>query len=222
MRIAVVESNPAQREDLARRILKLDSNSTIEVFESRDQLRDFDFEIFYLDICGVDGMSIAREIRRRKIHSVIIFVTGFREFMEDAFDVNAFHYLLKPIDSERFEKIFNRAVEEVSEFHRSILIRAGGISRKIFVSEIFYIESDDKRIRIHLENSTVETYSTMDSIESELGSRFFRCHRCFIVNLEKIVSYSSSEIELSNGDRILLSRNKSREFRKIFLHYIRC
>lgn len=222
MRVAIVESNPEQRDDLARRVLQIDPDATIEVFSSRAEFSiEEEFSIYLLDIHGVEGMSIAREIRRRKSRSVIIFITGFREFMEEAFDVQAFHYLLKPIESEKFARVFRRAMTEASEDSRFILVRAGGILRKIFLDSILFIESDDKKVRIRLEDSTLETYSTLTTLESELGARFFRCHRCYLVNLDKIVSYSSNEIELIDGARILLARSKSRDFRKSFLHYIR-
>ena len=110
MRIAVCDDDRAIREELFRLIQKQVPEADIMEYQSGEELINArgNFDIYFLDIemGEVSGMDIARRIREQEDNgrqrSIIIFVTGYREYMEAAFDVNAFHYLIKPIDTEKF------------------------------------------------------------------------------------------------------------------------
>ena len=122
MRIAVCDDDRAIREELFRLIQKQVSEADIMEYQSGEELINArgNFDIYFLDIemGEVSGMDIARHIREQEDNgrqrSIIIFVTGYREYMEAAFDVNAFHYLIKPVDAEKFSEVFSRAWKEVS------------------------------------------------------------------------------------------------------------
>ena len=112
MRIAVCDDDRAIREEISRLIQKQVSEADIAEYQSGEELINAkgNFDIYFLDIemGKMSGMDIARRIREREENSrqrsIIIFVTGYREYMEAAFDVNAFHYLIKPIDVEKFSE----------------------------------------------------------------------------------------------------------------------
>ena len=154
---------------------------------------------------------------------ILIFVTGYDDFMAEAFDVHAFHYLLKPIDAKKFSQVFNRAVEEIKNFQtqaeKFLLIKVDGMNKKIFLRDIFFIESANKKIIIRTAEGNFEIYGKMDAFEIALGKDFFRCHRFFIVNLAKISAYNSNTIFLESGDKIFISQKKYAEFVKNFLTY---
>ena len=186
------------------------------------------FQIYFLDIKGVDGLNIAKILRRReKIlqtpPGILIFITGYENFMQQAFDVHAFHYLLKPVDSKKFSQVFNRAVDEIKNLknfsEKFILIRADGMTKKILLKNIFFVESADKKVLIHTDEKIFEIYGKMDELEIALGENFFRCHRFFIVNLEKISAYNSNTIELVNGEKIFMAEKRYSDFVKNFLIY---
>ena len=173
-------------------------------------------------------MEIAKILRRRQNvlnqqKSILIFVTGYDEFMEQAFDVQAFHYLLKPIDTKKFSQVLNRAVDEVKNFQtqaeKFLLIKVGGMNKKIFLRDIFFAESNDKKIILHTVEGFFEIYGKMSALEIVLDENFYRCHRCYLVNFAKISAYNSKSITLSNGEKILLSTKKYNDFVKKFLHY---
>ena len=122
MRIAVCDDDRAIREEISRLIQKQVSEADIAEYQSGEELINAkgNFDIYFLDIemGKTSGMDIARHIREQeeggRQRSIIIFVTGYREYMEAAFDVNAFHYLIKPIDAEKFSEVFSRAWKEAS------------------------------------------------------------------------------------------------------------
>ena len=214
MRIAVCDDDRAIREELFRLIQKQVSEADIMEYQSGEELINArgNFDIYFLDIemGEVSGMDIARRIREQEDNgrqrSIIIFVTGYREYMEAAFDVNAFHYLIKPIDTEKFSEVFRRAWKEAAVFYEQekkyIIVKSSGTQQKILLKNIYYIESGNKKVIFHTTNGTLEVYGKMEELEKGLGNTFYRCHRCYLVNMEKISAYSADNIQVINGDNL--------------------
>ena len=222
IKIAICDNESIICTDLSKMIYNAKSNVIIKIFNSSEQLlsSNEDFAIYFLDIKGVNGLFIANTLRKRQQHkSIIIFITGYREYMEAAFDVNAYHYLIKPIEPAKFNDIFNRAYNEVVQ--RRILIKTGDLQYSISIDDILFIESSNKKVIMHTVNNIYEVYGTMDYFENELNDKFYRCHRCYLVNLDKIAAYNSDNIKLVNGDNIILSRKRYNEFVKAYLRYIK-
>jgi len=207
-------------------------DAEVITFEAGDDMikTQESFEISFLDVemKEASGIDVAKHMReeqekRGKDKSIIIFVTGYREYMEDAFDVNAFHYLLKPIDEKKFNTIFNRALKEVSMKTKqegfSVIIKNNGMQKKVLLSDIYYIESSNKKVVFHTKDGKVDTYGRMEDWENELGDSFYRCHRGYLVNLEKITAYSVDTIDLINGDSLILAQKKYADFIKAYMRY---
>ena len=233
MRIAVCDDDRAIREELFRLIQKQVSEADIMEYQSGEELINArgNFDIYFLDIemGEVSGMDIARRIREQEDNgrqrSIIIFVTGYREYMEAAFDVNAFHYLIKPIYTEKFSEVFRRAWKEAAVFYEQekkyIIVKSSGTQQKILLKNIYYIESGNKKVIFHTTNGTLEVYGKMEELEKGLGNTFYRCHRCYLVNMEKISAYSADNIQVINGDNLLLARKKYSDFIKIYMRYVK-
>ena len=230
MNIAVCDNDKNICEDIVKLIRKQRPEVKIFSFTSGDELLKCkeEFSIIFLDIKGISGMNIARILRFRQeiqgsMKSILIFVTGYREYMEEAFDVHAFHYLLKPIDREKFTQVLECALKEAeaieNEAENYLLIKVIDTNKKIPLKDILFIESQNKKVVIHTSDKIYETYGKMDAFEIALGDLFYRCHRCYLVNLEKISAYQSDTIHLINGEKILLARKKYSDFVKTYLRY---
>ena len=137
--------------------------------------------------------------------------------MEAAFDVNAFHYLIKPINAEKFSEVFSRAWKEVEtsleQTKKHIIVKSSGTQQKLLLKDIYYIESGNKKVIFHTINGSLEVYGKMEELEKELENIFYRCHRCYLVNMEKISAYS--------GDNLLLARKKYSDFIKTYMRYVK-
>lgn len=231
MNIAICDDEEKVRKQIASLIKKLESDVKISSFaKGLDMLSDRKFfDICFLDIemGDISGIELAKKIRKEQGNSgkrsIIIFVTAFREYMEDAFDVNAFHYLVKPIKEKKFAEVFQRAVKEVATVderrEKYVIVKDGESKRKLLLREIQYIESSDRKVVFHMDNGLTETYARMYDLENELGDLFFRTHRCYIVNLEKVTAYSANSIQVLNGDSVMLAEKKYTDFVKTYLRY---
>ena len=230
MNIAICDDNNLICAEISNLILKKIPDANIFIFNSKIDLltAKIDFEIYFLDIKAIDGIEIAKILRRRQEilnlpKSILIFVTGYSDFMSEAFDVHAFHYILKPINAEKFFNILSQAVAEIknlqSQAENFLLIKVDGVTKKIFLQDILYIESQNKKVVIHTTTQIFEVYGKINSYEVALQENFFRCHRCFLVNLAKISAYTSDTIQLCNGEKIFISAKKFQDFVKKFLNY---
>ncbi|MBR3623938.1 MAG: response regulator transcription factor [Selenomonadaceae bacterium] len=226
--IAICDNDGIIAEYIKSLILKEEPRANTEIFASAEELENskINFNIYFLDIKGISGMELARKIREKeknKTKSVIIFITGYAEYMPEAFDVQAFHYLIKPVDEEKFRRIFKRARTEVQAAKKRdeeyVLLKLDGKHKKIFLKDIFYIESDNKKVAVHTKEEVFKIQGKMEDFEASLSDDFYRVHRCYLVNFAKISSYDKKEIELENGDKILLAQKKYSTFVKAYLAY---
>lgn len=159
------------------------------------------------------------------MHSVIlIFIAETTEYALEAFDMQAFHYILSPIDKDIFSSVFEKAVKKAREKNRNrpLVIKMGTTHYSLPVEEIFYAENNGRKIILHTKNSNIEFYEKMDTLEKQLGSMFFRSHRGYLVSLAQISGYDSCNIYLKNGDSVYLAKRKYGEFTKCYMEYLKC
>ena len=127
------------------------------------------------------------------------------------------------IDEEKFSKVFRRAWKEVSALEEQskkyIVIKNSGTQQKIYLKDIYYIESSNKKVIYHTKNGRFDTYGKMEELEKELGNAFYRCHRCYLVNMEKICAYSADSIQVVGGDELILAQKKYTDFVKRYMRY---
>ena len=206
----------------------------MEYASAGDCLADHrEIDLLFLDIelapDRPDGMALARQIRERTLgkQPVIIFVTGYERYVFDAFDVGAFQYLLKPVDEKKFAQVFARAAEQIMaerenpQRGRVLTLRSANIGRTIPLDSIYYIESSNHKVVLHLRDGEFACYAKIRDLELELQDRFFRIHKGYLVNLSYVDGYSKTEVMLTNGERLLLSKYKYQDFVKAYLRFLR-
>lgn len=221
IQIAVCDNDRAAANALALLIRKTRPAAHVYTFAAAETLlaAPEDFDIIFLDIKGVAGLDIAKTLRARNSRAIVIFVTGYREYMAAAFDVRAFHYLVKPVDAAKFAEILDAACKELAAAEDFILLKIDGLTKKFFLRDIFFIESANKKVIVHTAAETTAATATMDALEAALAGNFYRCHRAYLVNLEKIAAYDAKTIRLASGDEILIAAKKFPEFVKNFMRY---
>nr|WP_300851435.1 LytTR family DNA-binding domain-containing protein [uncultured Acetatifactor sp.] len=230
MNIAVVDDEEVIREQISGFIKKRNPGFNISGFATGEELltADKEFDIIFLDIQmeGMGGIEAARTLRQSNDDRVIIFITGIKEHVFEAFDVSAFHYLLKPIEESKFIEVLGRAVDEAGrrkgQKEQQIFIRTKNRGYTLNLSSILYIENRGKKVEIHTTDmeEIIEAYATMDELEGQLGGGFYRCHRGYLVNMAHIVRYDNDSIFLSSGGKVYLTRKKHNEFVKAYMWYL--
>ena len=226
MYIAVVDDEKVIREDICELIEKQRPESNVEAFSTGEELLASEgrFDIVFLDIQmdGMNGIEAARSLRKRQEETVLIFITGIKEYVFDALDLYAFQYLLKPLNEKKFVEVLDRAVKEAGrkKEKRGLFIKARNLT--LDQTDILYIESRGKKVGIHTarDKESIEIYASMEELEGQLGEGFYRCHRAYIVNMAHITEYGSDSILLTNGDKVYLAKKKYGEFVKAYMWHL--
>ena len=235
IRIAICDDEAPTRAYLASLIRAQDCPCEIVEYASAgDCLADTrEADLLFLDIelasDRLNGMELAGRIREQSAMTqpVIIFVTGYERYVFDAFDVGAFQYLLKPVNEEKFGRVFARAVERIAASRESprkgrvLTLQSANISRTIPLDSIYYIESSDHKVVLRLRDGQFTCYAKIRDLELELRDQFFRIHKGYLVNLSYVAGYSKGSVTLANGDRLLLSKYKYQDFVKAYLHFLK-
>ncbi len=200
---------------------------TIQQFSCGEELLKYDrlIDILFLDIKMKDmnGMETARKLRERKFRGFLIFITVLKEMVFQSFEVQAYDYLVKPVEEKHFEKTMKRlyvSMQNASE--ASLLVQKGYESRIISLEDIIFCEIIDRKIYLNLVSSEViDYYDRIENLETKLVGRFFRCHRSYLINLKHLKSYKNGIAYMEGGKEIPVSRLRSREFSGVVLQYMK-
>ena len=229
MNIAVVDDEEIIRKQLKGLIDKQQAGFYTDVYGTGVELlaAGKQYDILFLDIqmAGMNGIETARMFRKQNEEAVIIFVTGVKEYVFEAFDVAAFHYLLKPIEENKFMEVFDRAVKEAGKWkdrgQEQFFVKTKNRNIILNHRNILYVESRGRKAEIHTTGEVIEIYAAMAELESQLGQNFYRCHRGYLVNMAHITEYGSDSISLSNGESIYLAKERYNGFVKEYMRYLR-
>ena len=183
------------------------------------ELRSFDLILLDLVLPGINGLETAKRLSSK---SRIIFITSYREYAVDAFEVEAVHYLLKPVTDERLYQAMDRALKQFKqEDDRTLALIKSGSTHILPIRDILYCEVFDHRVCIHTAQGNYEYSGTLDMLEGKLDGRFFRCHRSYLINMSHVVGQEKGTALVSNGNRVLISRRKQAEFMQRLLHNLK-
>lgn len=230
MRIAICDDEVRGRERIRTLLEKEFSQAQTSEFDSGMKLIEnvkggYRPDIVLLDIAmdGMDGMETARRLKELS-DAILIFVTGVKEQVFDAFDVGAFHYLMKPVDPDKMTSVLKRAVLEVEKKNavpRYLLVKIEGSHRRIPVEDILYVENSGRKVILHMKTESLEYYERMNHLEEVLGEGFYRCHRGYLVALSAVSGYDHESITVASGDRIYLAKQKYSDFVKIYCRFLK-
>lgn len=229
MNIAICDDEKIVRLQIKGLIEKQKADGNLELYETGEELlavgKHFDVVLLDIQMEGMNGIDTARALREQNEETVLIFITGIKEYVFDAFDVAAFHYLLKPIEENKFMEVFDRAVKEAEKRkekgQKQLFIKTRQRNITLEQKNILYIENRGRKAEIHTVDETIEIYAAMIELEKQLGGEFYRCHRGYLVNMAYITEYSNDSIRLSDGESIYLAKEKYNEFVKEYMRYLR-
>lgn len=195
-------------------------NSGEELLQSEEN-----FDIVFLDIMmdGLDGMKTAKRIRKKASCRLLVFISASREYVFDAYDVEAFWYLVKPVETWKLKQVLKKAVLKTETASPDfILVNKGRQKQKIFLRDILYFEIMGRLIVIHKTGSISDYYGKISILEEELREKgFFRCHKSYLVHLKYVKGYNRQEAVLDNGEKIPISKRRYEEFCKALLSYMK-
>ncbi|RKI39054.1 DNA-binding response regulator [bacterium D16-51] len=176
------------------------------------------FDIIFLDILmsGANGLETAKIFRKRAFDKILIFVSSSRDYVFDAYDVEAYHYLVKPVEDRKLKKVLQGAVHKTEKQPNDfLLVSRNGELKKLFLQDVCYFEIRGRILSAHKKDGILDFYEQIGILEKKLsGKGFFRCHKSYLVNLKYVDGYTKQDILLENGERIVVSKRRLEQFRK--------
>ncbi|MBR7161042.1 MAG: response regulator transcription factor [Clostridia bacterium] len=214
-RIAAVVTAWAEREG-HRCALRTFASSEEFLFEYES---DSSYDVLLLDVemGDISGISLAKKIRKENNRSEIIFVTSHFEFVGEGYEVDALHYLVKPISEEKLCEVLSKAAEKLSEEPPSVVITCDGETVKLYESEILYVESFLHYIMIHTKEKAYKIKESISLFEEKLSEDFFRAHRSYLISLKHIVRISRTGVLLDDRTELPLARGKYNDINRAFI-----
>lgn len=231
MAVAVVDDDEVQNEYLRKLVKEWADSRGIAVdvrgYGSAEAFlfayEDSPCSLLLLDIemQGQNGMELARKLRARGDSLPIVFITGFADYMNEGYDVEALHYLLKPLDTEKFVRVLDKYADKKAGIADEIVVDTENGSMHLGISEIRYVEAFGRNCRLYMRDGReIECHAGIGELRGKLpADAFVGCHRSYIVNLRYVRTIGRTELTLDGGQQIVVSRRLYGEVCRAFAAY---
>jgi len=232
IRALIVDDEPLARSNVSALLRR---HEEVEVVgqcengsEAVDDIRRLEPDIVFLDIemPECDGFDVL-EMLGTSVPPAVVFLTAHETYALAAFDAGALDYLLKPVDSNRFDRALERAKQRVAYnratpgIENTLAIKGVGGVTLLRIDQIDWIEASDYYSRLHVGGKTHLLRRSMSELERDLQAfSFRRIHRSTIVNLDRVRGLELNEdgehdALLEDGTRLRLSRSHRRTFKSL-------
>lgn len=228
IRIAVCEDLKTDREKVITLLCSyLDQNNLyaeIDEFESGEAFLEADithYSIVFMDIFmgKLNGMETAKVIARRNHKIQIVFVSSSIDFAAEAFNIEALHYIVKPIEKVQMYSVLDKFFESFYSM-RTVEVKVGRLEESIYLSDILYIEAKGKKTLIHMKTGVLEASQSLSEMQQILPSGDFCMPiRWALVSMREITSMPSDKLKLSDQTEIPISRGKREEIKNTFADF---
>ncbi len=228
MRIAVCDDDPILRRQAGEYIANYPGSLDIRLdeFSSGKQLlkkfKNTKYDLIFLDIemPGMDGMAVAKELRRLDEKVFLVFLTSHQEMAVAGYEVAALRFLVKPINRKSIHDCIRLVQSKLKE---QILLIHSKEQEEILVpvASILFIEAQNQEVEIVTEQGKLTERQKLNFYETVLKTaEFYRCHRSYLINLLQVKGLQKKTVIMKNQVSIPVSRNKEKALRQELLRAI--
>lgn len=228
LNIAICDDSKTDSEfllDLLKSWAK-EQNSLIhtEVFHSAEaflfhyaEKKDYDILLLDVEMEKMSGIELAKSIRADNNRAEIIFVTSHFEFMGEGYEVDALHYLVKPISKTKLMSVLSKVAEKLSVDPPSVIITCNGETVKLYESDILYVESFLHYLVLYTKGKEYKIKEGIAAFELKLTENFFRVHRSYLVSLKAIKKITRTSVIMDGNTEIPIARGNYDKINRAFI-----
>lgn len=226
MRIAICEDEKIIAEQIWGYLFDKEDIEAQYFLEPEKLLAEYEagrrFDVLFCDakMEGLDGIALCRKLRDYDPDLYIVFMTNYVEYAPAGYEVGLFRYLLKPITKEMVEKVLEEICRDADKGGKLVLKTSIG-TMVVNTHDILYMEIQDKETEVHCEDSVLRVSKSLAELEELVTELpFFRIHRKYLVNLERVREFDQLQLTLDNGVLLPISYRKSHEFKTTLYKYL--
>ncbi len=228
MRIAILDDDPADLETLRRLTGSWAEDRGMKpeilLFPSAEAFRfgyggtsGFDILLLDVEMSGEDGVTLAKQLRRGGCSAEIIFVTSHFELAGEGYDVDALHWLVKPVSQEKLSSVLTKAAERLAAAPPCAVILSDGETVRLAEADILFVEVFLHYLAVHTAGREYRVKEGLGEFSARLSADFFRVHRSVLVNLRRIVRITRKDVMLDSGDVLPIARGKYDAVNRAFI-----
>lgn len=221
MKIAICDDQPAISGILEEQIqLYQPITFEIDVFQEPEKLllatKNNDYAAFFLDIefPQSTGIQIAEKIREYDLDTPIIFITSYRQYMDDVFRLHTFDYILKPIKSSQITSLLDRLVKYLRAEEKRFFFSFNKVSYSIPYRDILYFEKERRTVYIYSTRGIYQVLKSTNELLAILPNDFVQIHASYIVNSRYVTKIAKQTIFITPDDNSEQELPLSRKFAK--------
>lgn len=228
IRIAVCDDQARERAKIRQLILEYTEKNQIpaavDEFESGEKLLASDSSVYslvFLDIFmdGMNGMEAAKILFSKNSRVQMVFCSTSAEFAAESYDVSALHYLVKPIDREKFFRVLDRFFH-IYRSMQTLTVKVQRTDTTFYLADILWVEAADHKCIIHTKLGDAETRMAFSQLSSQLiPFDFVQPIRYAIVSLKEMTAIPTDTVTLSDGTVIPVSRGERMKMKQAFSDY---
>lgn len=229
-KIAICEDEKVQAVELMNSLKHYESEQAIkfeiDCFEcGEDFLKEdyFEYDFIFLDVemPGINGIEVAKEVRKTCPKSKIIFLTAHEFYWPEGYKVMASRFLIKPLKQEDLSETLTVLIEELNGATQYIVARSEKSLSKVLIEDITYLEIAGRKVLIHTPEETYTSSYSLNNWYHRLAIHHFEyTHSSYLVNLRYVKLVARDKVTLTTGEEVYMSLRKYKGFKTSFVRYI--
>lgn len=229
MKIAICDDEQIYIDNIAEHldIFSAENNIDFEksIFTSSADIlaSDIRFDIAVLDVemDNINGIKLGSELRKRNPHIILIYVTAYRKYLDDALNLNAIRFFEKPLDPQRFYRGLHDAVKRIDNTSISFYLKDQELTERISAQDIIFVEIEKRKTKVVTRDKEYRSDHHISFWQDKLTSTIFISpHKSYIINFNYVTAYERNYVILDERYKVNIARNKQADFYRKFMQYV--
>ena len=181
------------------------------------------FDILFLDVDmpGINGIETGKGLRQIDQNTIIIFITSYPEFALDAFECEAFHYLVKPCSPNKLMEVLKRAANRLGVMQKYHIVKIRNQTIRLPLADIYYVEYYRKHVIYHMKDEEIITIDKLSNVYKALSKfGFYQIHQGYLVNFDKVKNFKKYAVILDDDRSVMISVRKWSEVLVAYSKYV--
>lgn len=196
--------------------------STTNPIEILNEKASFDLAFLDIQMEGIDGIALAKELKRRNGKLVLFFVTNHDVYQDSAMDMQALRFFSKPFNVKRLHAGLDKAMEYIDGAYVDVYVYGENAQIRILIDDIMYLTRENRKAWMYTKNNSYPLREGFDYWCQKLPPMFFyQAHKSFYVNLHYVQKYAYTELFLDDGTQIPVAPRRQAAFHRFWFEYLR-